>query len=79
VSTQKAPVASVDLTQFKCPRSLIELKIGLSSLKKGHCINVTLNTKHNNQDIFNFLATSSFVIEASKKEEMIHTLTLIKS
>ncbi len=81
MGTVKTQPIRLDLTQFKCPRALIELKLNLSSLEKGERLTVMLNIEHDNQDIFRFLDLdiAGAVVDVIKHEAMTHTLTLIKS
>jgi TusA-related sulfurtransferase len=79
VGTKDTQLTCLDLTSFKCPRALIELKIGLIDIEVGHRFTLLLNTKYNNQDIFMFLETSNVVVEVVEKAAATQTLTLIKS
>lgn len=78
MSTHGASTIYLDLTSFKCPRSLIELKMCLSSMEEGHRLSVALNAKHDNRDVLAFIETSKLVVESAKKEPTAQIIPLIK-
>ncbi|TDF41617.1 hypothetical protein EYS14_01835 [Alteromonadaceae bacterium M269] len=68
----------LDLFHSKCPRALIELKLGINALERGERLVVKLNNLHNNRDLISYIEVSAVTLIESEKDNETQTLTLLK-